>query len=72
MITYEVQPEIHVRQQRQGPAFSTCRECHHTFYPKNEDQHCLELCDACIEKMQSAREPVISVHVKARPRRAAK
>ena len=69
MINVEVQPEIYVRAQRPGPAYSTCRECHHTFYPNNEDQHCLELCDQCIDDLRSLREPVMSVHVKARPRR---
>lgn len=71
MITFETQPEIHVRIQRPGEAYSTCRGCHHTFYPKNEDQLCLELCDHCIEELRSLREPVVSVHVKARPHRAA-
>ena len=71
MIALEIQPEIHVRAQRRSPAYSTCRECHHTFYPKNEDQHSLELCDRCLEDLRSLREPVISVHVKARPRRVA-
>ncbi|HUL33829.1 MAG TPA: hypothetical protein VL128_08095 [Candidatus Eisenbacteria bacterium] len=66
MITVEVQPELHVREQRVAPAYATCRECHHTFRPKNEDQHCLELCDSCIEQLRSLREPVVSVHVKAR------
>jgi len=69
MITLEVHPEIHARAQRTGPAYSTCRECQHTFYPKNEDQHCLELCDRCIEDLRSLREPVVSVHVKGRLRK---
>jgi len=72
MITVEVQPEVRVREQRQGQTYSTCRECRHTFYPKNEDQKCLELCDHCMEELRSMHEPVISVHVKPRPRRAAK
>jgi len=72
MITVEVHPEIHVSEPPQTRTYSTCRECHHTFYPKNEDQKCLELCDHCLDEMRSVREPVISVHVKPRPRRAAK
>lgn len=67
MITLEVHPEIHVREQHQSQTYCTCRECRHTFYPKNEDQHCLELCDSCIEALRTLREPVMSVHVKARP-----
>jgi len=70
MITVEVKPEFYVVEQRRMR--STCRECHHTFYPKNEDQHCLELCDCCIDDLRSMREPVISVHLKARPQRVAK
>ncbi len=66
MITLEVHPEIHVREQHRIHPYSTCRECHHTFYPKNEDQHCLDLCDTCIDDLRSLREPVISVHVKPR------
>jgi len=69
MVTLEVHPEVHVREQRQRPAYSTCRECHHTFYARNEDQFCLALCDSCLEDLRDQREPVISVHVKPRPRR---
>jgi hypothetical protein len=72
MITVEIHPEIHVSEMPQTRSYSTCRECHHTFYPKSEDQHCLELCDHCIEELRSLREPVMSVHVKARLGRAAK
>jgi len=67
MITLEVHPEIHAREQRQRPEFSTCYECHRTFRAKSEDQLCLELCDSCLEDLRSLREPVISVHVRARP-----
>ena len=67
MITLEVHPEIQAREQRQRPEFSTCYECHRTFRAKSEDQLCLELCDSCLEDLRSLREPVISVHVKARP-----
>ena len=67
MITLEGHPEIQAREQRQRPEFSTCYECHRTFHAKSEDQLCLELCDSCLEDLRSLREPVISVHVKARP-----
>ena len=67
MNTLEVHPELHVGEQRQRPAFSTCYECHHTFHAKSEDQLCLELCDSCFEALRSLREPVISIHVKALP-----
>jgi hypothetical protein len=67
MNTLQVHPEIHVREQRQRPAYSTCYECHHTFYAKSEDQLCLELCDSCFDALRSLREPVISIHVKPQP-----
>ena len=67
MNTLEVQPEIHVGEQRQRPAYCTCYECHRTFHPKNEDQLSLELCDSCFEALRSLREPVISIHIKPRP-----
>jgi len=67
MNTLVAHPEIHVREQRQSPAYSTCYECHHTFQAKSEDQLCLELCDSCFEALRSLREPVISIHIKPRP-----
>ena len=67
MNTLEVHPEIHVSQPPQRPAYSTCYECHHTFHAKSEDQLSLELCDSCFEALRSLREPLISIHVKARP-----
>ena len=70
MVTLEVHPEVHIREQRQRPVYSTCRECRHTFYARNEDQFSLALCDSCLEDLRNQREPVISVHVKPRPRRA--
>jgi hypothetical protein len=70
MITLEAHPEIQVKEQRQRPAYSTCRECRHTFHAKSEDQLCLGLCDSCYEEMRSPREPIISVHVKPHPRQA--
>jgi hypothetical protein len=36
MITFEVHPEIHVRELRDHPSFSTCSECHRSFHAKNE------------------------------------
>ena len=53
MNTLEVHPEIHVKEQRQHPAYSTGCECHHTFHAKSEDQLCLELCDSCFEALRS-------------------
>ena len=67
MNTLEIHPEIHVREQRQRLAYSTCYESHHTFHAKSEDQLCLELCDSHFEALRSLREPVISIHVKPRP-----
>jgi len=67
MNTLEVHPEIHAREQRQRPPYSTCYECHHTFHAKSEDQLSLELCDSCFEALRSLREPVISIHVKPGP-----
>ena len=69
MVTLEVHPEIQVREQHQRPTYSTCQECHHTFRAKTEDQLSLGLCDSCFENLRSQREPVISVHVRPRPRR---
>lgn len=67
MMAPEVHPEIHVRELRERPAFSTCHECHRSFHAKSEDQLCLELCDSCFDATRQLREPVIRVHVKARP-----
>jgi len=72
MITLEAHPEIHVEQQRERPEFSTCYECHRTFRAKSEDQLSLELCNSCFEDLRSLREPIISVHVIARPRMEAR
>ena len=71
MIELEVHPEIEVREQRQRPGYSTCYECHRTFRAKSEDQLCLELCDACFDMVRHLREPIISIHVKARAHKAA-
>jgi hypothetical protein len=70
MNTLEIHPEIHVSEQRQRPAYSTCYECQHTFHAKSEDQLCLELCDSCFEALRSLREPVISIHIKPRTQHA--
>ena len=67
MITFEVHPEIHVRELRDRPSFSTCSECHRSFHAKSEDQLSLLLCEHCFDAMQNHREPVISVHVRPRP-----
>ena len=70
MIELEVHPEIHAREQRQRPDYSTCYECHRTFHAKSEDQLCLELCDSCFDALRHLSEPIISVHVKAHPHKA--
>jgi len=67
MTTLEVHPEIHVQEQYQRPDYSTCFECHRSFRAKSEDQLSLKLCDTCFDALRQHREPVISVHVKARP-----
>ena len=69
MVTLEVHPEIHIREQLERPAYSTCHECRRTFHAKSEDQLSLTLCDVCLEDLRSLREPTISIHVKPRPRR---
>jgi hypothetical protein len=69
MITFEVHPEIHVRELRDHPSFSTCSECHRSFHAKSEDQLSLLLCEHCFHAMQNHRKPVISVHVRPRPQR---
>jgi hypothetical protein len=66
MIAPEVHPEIHVRELRERPAFSTCYECHRSFRAKSEDQLCLGLCDFCFDAVRRPHEPVVSVHVKPR------
>jgi hypothetical protein len=71
MNTLEVHPEIIVRELPQQPAFSTCFECQRSFRAKCEDQLSLELCDHCFDLFRHLREPILSVHVKVRPRQAA-
>ena len=69
MIIFEVHPEIHVRELRDRPCFSTCSECHRSFHAKSEDQLSLSLCERCFDAVRNHREPVISVSVRPRPQR---
>jgi hypothetical protein len=66
MITLEVEPDVQVAEHPRRPEYSTCYECHRTFRAKSEDQFCLELCDTCFDALRYLREPVISIHIKAR------
>jgi hypothetical protein len=68
MITFEVHPEIDVRELRDRACFSTCSECHRRFHAKSEDQLSASLCQRYFDAMQSHRELVISVHVRPHPR----
>jgi hypothetical protein len=70
MNTLEVHPEIIAREEHQHPAFSTCHGCHRSFHAKCEDQLSLTLCDHCFDMFRDHCEPVLTVHVKARPRRS--
>lgn len=69
MIELEVHPEIHVHEQVQQPAYSTCRECHRSFHAKSQDQLSLELCDSCFHALRFPEEAIPTVHVKVIPRR---
>jgi len=69
MATLEIEAEVHAREQYQHPDFATCYECHRSFHAHTEDQWSLELCDTCFDAIRYLREPVISVHIKAHPRR---
>lgn len=71
MTTLEVHPEINARELPQHPTFSTCHECHRSFHAKCESQLSLELCDHCFDLFHHLREPILSVHVRVRPRQAA-
>lgn len=71
MITLEVRPEIHIRELRERPSFSTCSACHRSFHAKSDDQLCLSLCEHCLDTLQNQREAVVSVHVRPRPKRPA-
>ena len=67
MIAVEDHPEIFIHEQRQRPDCCICYECQRSFRAKCEDQLCLELCDHCFENLRYLGEPILSVHVKARP-----
>ena len=69
MISLEVHPEIQIQERLERPTFSTCTECHRSFHAKSEDQLCLILCDSCFDAVRNRPEPIVHVHVKARPRR---
>jgi len=69
MITLEVHPEVHTREQHQQPEYSTCFECHRSFHAKSEDQFSIGLCDTCFDAARHISEPIVSVHVKAHPHR---
>jgi protein-arginine kinase activator protein McsA len=66
-MTLTIHPEVHTHKQFEHPDYSTCHTCHRTFHGKNEDQISLQLCDECLEAVQSGIEPTPCVHVKARP-----
>jgi hypothetical protein len=53
MITFEVHPEIHVRELRERSSFSNCSECPRSFHAKTEDQLSLALCDHCLDNLQN-------------------
>jgi hypothetical protein len=71
MINFEVHPEIHIHELRERPSFSTCSACHRSFQAKSEDQLCLSLCEHCRDALQNQREPVLSIHIRPRPKRPA-
>ncbi len=68
MIELEVHPQIHVSEQQQHPDYSTCYECHRSFHAKSEDQLSLNLCNTCFDAARHISEPVVSIHIKVRPR----
>jgi len=69
MITLEVHPEVHVREQIELPQYSTCFECHRSFHAKTEEQLAAGLCAHCFETARHITEPVLSIHVKVLPRK---
>jgi hypothetical protein len=69
MITLEVHPEVHVREQIELPQYSTCFECHRSFRAKTEEQLAAGLCPHCYEAARHISEPVLSIHVKVLPRK---
>ena len=68
MIELEVHPQIRVSEQQQHPDYSTCYECHRSFHAKSEDQLSLNLCNTCFDAARHISEPVVSIHIKVRPR----
>jgi len=66
----EVHPEVHTNEQTLHERICTCHQCHRSFRAKSEDQFCLQLCNDCFAAHMNLSEPTISVHVKARHRRA--
>jgi hypothetical protein len=69
MITLEVHPEVHVREQFERPEYCTCFECHRSFRAKSEEQLASGLCAHCFDAARHCTEPVLSVHVKVLPRK---
>jgi len=69
MITLEVHPEVHVREQLQRSEYGTCFECHRSFRATTEEQLNLGLCDHCVDVARHISEPVLSIHVKVLPRK---
>jgi len=59
--------QAHVEIKPELPEYATCEKCHRTYRPRNEEQAGMELCDYCYEAVKYPTEPVISVHVYARP-----
>jgi uncharacterized UBP type Zn finger protein len=72
MIDLAIHSEIHVEEQFQRPAYSTCHACRRSFRAKSEDQLSLELCDACFHATCYPEERIPSVHVKVLPHRGAR
>lgn len=69
MISLEVHPEVHVREQIELPEYSTCFECHRSYRAKTEEQLALGLCNHCFDKAHHLTDSVVSVHVKVLPRK---
>ena len=67
MIAVADHSEIFIHKPSRRPDYSTCYECQRSFRAKCEDQLCLELCDHCFENLRYLGEPILSVHVEARP-----
>jgi hypothetical protein len=71
MIEPAFRTSVHIEEQFQSPAFSTCQECHRTFRAKSEIQLSLELCGSCLEAVLHPDATITFVRVKVHPRRAA-